>query len=380
MSSLQRLDEVCDITMGQAPEGESYNTDGDGLPLIAGAGDFGEHQPISKKFTSNPGKVCAAGDIVLGIRASIGEKVVADRAYCLGRGVAGLRAKADLDSRYLWHWLSHTAPALIAKAKGATFKQVNREDIQELKINLPPLPEQRRVADILDKAGALRLKRRTALVQLNTLTQSIFLDMFGDPVANPKKWRAAKLAEVVDEMRYGPRFYNEAYADDGIRIARITDLNDAGELDFCSMPRMRVSDRDVEQFALKPGDIIFARTGATVGKVALFTAKDPPCIPGAYFIRIRFKEVVAPAYAQSVLTTMSIRRLIDMQSRQSAQQNFSGPGLKRLPIPVPSLALQKRFAQYLDAIQSQKRHQLRAATELEALHSTLQDQAFQGKL
>jgi four helix bundle suffix protein len=151
MTAPQRLDTVCKLTMGQAPDGESYNGDGDGLPLIAGAGDFGEVHPAAKKFTTAPGKVCCPGDIILGIRATIGEKVIADRAYCLGRGVAGLRARAGLDSRYLWHWLTHVAPILAGKAKGATFKQVNREDIGELAISLPQLQEQRRIAEVLDR-------------------------------------------------------------------------------------------------------------------------------------------------------------------------------------------------------------------------------------
>ena len=107
--------------MGQAPPGDSYNAEGCGLPLIAGAGDFDGNRPAAKKFTTAPAKTCAPGDIVLGIRASIGAKVVADKEYCLGRGVAGLRAKEELNQRYLWHWLTRATPNLAAKGKGATF-------------------------------------------------------------------------------------------------------------------------------------------------------------------------------------------------------------------------------------------------------------------
>ncbi|MDH4079138.1 MAG: restriction endonuclease subunit S [Nitrospira sp.] len=196
MMNTRRLDAVSNIMMGQAPEGESYNLDGEGLPLIAGAGGFGELHPEPKKFTTAPGKTCQAGDIMLGIRATIGEKVLADGTYCLGRGVAGLRAKSGLDERYLWHWLTDAAPSLAAKAKGATFKQVNREDIGELRIALPPLPEQRRIAAIPDKADELRAKRRAALSKLDSLTQSIFLDMFGDPATNPKGWLRESLTSA----------------------------------------------------------------------------------------------------------------------------------------------------------------------------------------
>lgn len=196
MSQIQRLDSVAEITMGQAPAGESYNIDGNGIPLIAGAGDFGEVHPAPKKYTSAPGKICQAGDIILGIRATIGSKVLAARQYCLGRGVAGIRARPGLDSRYLWHWLTHVAPALEAKAKGATFKQVNRQDIGTLHIPVPRVPEQKRIAEILDKADSLQTKRQAILAKLDTLTKSIFLDRFGDPAKNPKGWPVGKLKNL----------------------------------------------------------------------------------------------------------------------------------------------------------------------------------------
>ena len=190
----------------------SYNHTGDGLPLIAGAGDFGELYPAPKKFTTSPGKTCAPGDVVLGIRATIGEKVLADNTYCLGRGVAGLRAGPHLNRRYLWHWLTHVTPNLAAKAKGATFKQVNRDDIGELRMALPPLPEQRRIATILDQADALRTKRRAALAKLDELTQSIFLDMFGDPATNPKGWPWMPLTDACHCYSGGtPSKANAAY-------------------------------------------------------------------------------------------------------------------------------------------------------------------------
>jgi type I restriction enzyme, S subunit len=198
MISSQRLDEVCEIIMGQAPAGEAYNTEGHGWPLIAGASDFGETTPAPSKFTREASKLSRPGDIVLGIRATIGEKVVADGEYCLGRGVAGLRPLESLSDRFLWHWLGHAAPQLAAKAKGATFKQVNRQDIGELQILLPPLSEQRRIAAVLDQAEALRSKRRAALAQLDQLTQAIFLDMFGDPISNPKQWPLGTVGDVSE--------------------------------------------------------------------------------------------------------------------------------------------------------------------------------------
>lgn len=221
MTPPQRLETVCDLVMGQAPDGESYNSEGEGLPLIAGAGDFGEVHPVATKFTRAPGKICKSGDIVLGIRATIGRKVLADGVYCLGRGVAGLRAKPGLDSRYLWHWLTHIEPALASKARGATFKQVNRDDIAGLAIAVVPLPEQRRIADLLDRAEALRAKRRAALARLDTLTQSIFLDMFGDRASILRRWPTTPLGSLLEFLTSGSRGWAEYYSESGDLFLRI---------------------------------------------------------------------------------------------------------------------------------------------------------------
>ena len=90
-----RLDKVCRITMGQAPSGDSYNFDGHGLALIAGAGDFGKETPEPKKYTTAAGKRSEEGEIILCIRATIGDLNWSDKKYCLGRGVAGLFGHKD---------------------------------------------------------------------------------------------------------------------------------------------------------------------------------------------------------------------------------------------------------------------------------------------
>ena len=380
MMSIRRLDDVCELVMGQAPSGEAYNTDGRGWPLIAGAGDFGETTPKPTKFTTEATRLSRTGDIVLGIRASIGEKVVADGEYCLGRGVAGLRPREVLNSRFLWYWLGHAAPELTAKAKGATFKQVNKEDIGELPISLPSLQEQRRIAEVLDRTEALRAKRRAALAQLDTLTQSIFLDLFGDPVANPNRWPNPTLGGLLSFQQYGPRFYNESYSTDGIRIVRITDLDEEGNLNFSEMPRLAVSDADRRKYALRAGDLIFARTGATVGKVALIGPDSPPCIAGAYFITMRFAKTVEPTYARAVLVAPSTRAIVTKLSRQAAQQNFSGPGLRKLPLPLPPIQLQRDFAERVAGLEKLKITHRSSLAQLDSLFAVLQHRAFRGEL
>ena len=139
-------------------------------------------------------------------------------SIALAGGVAGLRAGPELDQRYLWNWVTHAAPSLAAKGRGATFLQVNKVDVSEMDIPLPSLEEQRRIAAVLDAADELRTKRRQALAKLDTLIQAIFIDMFGDPARNDRVWKTAEIANVCKLVRGSsprpkgdPRYYGGPY-------------------------------------------------------------------------------------------------------------------------------------------------------------------------
>src|SRR5687768_5153847 len=108
MKNFVPLGSIAHIAMGTAPPGETYNTDGRGVPMIAGASDYGEMHPEPKQWTTEPSRIAEPGDLIICVRATIGDLNWADRRYCLGRGVAGIRAHPDkLDNRYLAHFLAH---------------------------------------------------------------------------------------------------------------------------------------------------------------------------------------------------------------------------------------------------------------------------------
>ncbi len=284
---------------------------------------------------------------------------------------------------FLYRWFSSERTQTILRSFGqqtTNISNLNTERCLNLPFHYPPLAEQQRIADILDRAEALRANRRAALDQLDTLTQAIFFEMFGDPIANPLRWPTSTLGDQLSFQLYGPRFYNELYTEDGTRIVRITDLDASGNLNFSSMPRLAVSPSDLEKYAVRQGDILFARTGATVGKVALIPPNSPVCIAGAYFILMRFVSGIDPAYARGVLIAPSIQAIVWMRSQQSAQQNFSGPGLRALPMPVPPLKLQQEFARRVAAIEQLREAQRSSLAKLDELFSCLQHRAFRGEL
>jgi type I restriction enzyme, S subunit len=374
------LGEVCSIVMGQAPPGDSYNSHREGLPLIAGAGDFSAGRISPGKFTTMPTKITRAGSIVLSIRASIGAKVWADGEFCLGRGVAGLEPGPLLDPNYLWHSLTFLTPALVMKGRGATFLQVTRDDIADLSMDMPSLEEQRRIAAILDQADALRAKRRQVLAHLDALSRSIFRDMFGDPGEWPDRWSMATIGDAAASVQYGTSA--KAGAVGAWPILRMGNITDRGRIDSTDLKYLDLADADISKYTVRRGDLLFNRTNSAekVGKAAVVRDETPFALAG-YLVRVRMRPIADPEFVSAYLGSdhgRAIRR--GMAKLAVNQANISASELKKIPIALPPMDLQRRFARLVAKIESQRSRIEASLAKDGELFEVLQSRAFSGQL
>lgn len=383
------LGDVCEITMGQAPSGETYNTDGKGLPLIAGAGDFGTLSPEATKFTNAPTKVSRQGDIILCIRATIGDRNWSDAEYCLGRGVAGLAGRPQhLDQTYLWHWLGYAASELKSKGRGATFLQVNKADIASLGIPLPSLAEQRRIAAILDKADALRVKRREAIAKLDQLLQSVFLDMFGGGV--DKGCPAVPLADAF-WFQEGPGVRKWQFRDAGVKLLNVGNIEKDGSINLAKTDRhvsIEEAHGKYQHFLVDEGDLVIASSGVSFDQDGMlrtrggFISKEhlPLCMNTS---TIRFKAIAKKSdlrYLQVWIGSHGFRSQITKLVTGSAQQNFGPSHLRQLVIPLPPIDQQEAFARRAEQIGASKDQHQRSLSRMDAAFQSLQQAAFSGVL
>lgn len=370
------LGDVCDVIMGQAPSGASYNNGGKGVPLIAGASDFKNGRPEARKFTTQPTKLSNVGDIVLGIRATIGIKVISDDAYCLGRGVAGLRAKPDLSTRYLWHLLDSLKDELASKAKGATFLQVSRADITSLSFPLPPLEEQKRIAAILDKANALRRKRRDALALLDTLTQSIFVEMFGDPVRNPKGWPIVKLGSIGEldrgKSKHRPRNDPALLGGDHPLIQTGDVAASGGRITSYSSTYSEIGLKQSKKWPKGTLCITIAANIADTG-ILEFDA----CFPDSV-VAFSHSDEFMTEYVQVWLSFL--KKNLDEMAPQAAQKNINLKILRDLEMPLPDTELLVRFAASLKTLHHNHDQQMEIQKRSDDLYAALQSRAFSGEL
>lgn len=367
------LADVCDISMGQAPSGDTYNTEGKGLPLIAGAGDFGDLTPKPTKFTTSPTKISRSGDLILCIRATIGDRNWSDGEYCLGRGVAGLSARPHkLDQKYLWHWLGYATPKLKAKGRGATFLQVNKADIGSMEVPLPPLDEQRRIAAILDKADALRAKRREAIAKLDQLLQSVFLDMFGDPAINPKDWPTRSLKEL-GKVQTGstPPSSADGMFDGSVPFVTPGDLGGV----LVTSKRTLTSAGAARSRIATPGSTLVCCIGATIGKMGMATQDSAF---NQQINAVSWGDKVVPLYGFRLMRFFA--KEIATRGASTTLPILKKSAFERIEVPIASFELQQHFALVAERIARQEQALLQSAKQQNALFTSLQHRAFSGTL
>lgn len=366
--------------MGQAPNGETYNDKGLGLPLIAGAGDFGPDFPIAKKFTSAPTKTCEPGDIIMSIRATIGTKILSDGVYCIGRGVAGLRPTSEIDIRYLWHWLSSAKNNLASLGRGATFPQVSRDDIGGLEIALPPLDEQRRIAAILDRADDLRRKRKRAADLLDGLTQSIFLEMFGDSIENTKRWPVVALENVVSPLRKITYGILKPGPDQpgGIPYVRVVDIQNS-LIAVAGLKRTTAAiASEYKRSMLKVGDLLISIRGH-VGRMAI----APLECDGANITQDTARLAITEAnteFVKAQLETESARHWMKKRTKGAAVKGINLGDLRLFPLILPPRQLQEEFADKIRIARTLLERSSVQNRVLNSLFASLQSRAFSGQL
>lgn len=285
-----------------------------------------------------------------------------------------------VESRYLYHYLRTVD--FYALASATTVPALRKSELERLMVPVPPLPEQRRIAEILDKADALRAKRRAALAQLDTLTQSIFLDMFGDPATNPKGWPVVTLeSKCTIAGEYGANVPSTEFNPDLPRYVRITDVTEEGELN--DQPVSPAGSRnDWEQYELAPGDLLFARSGATVGKTYMHKESVGRCVFAGYMIRFRpDRRELLSEYLFAFTRSTAYRAWVAARQRVVAQPNINAKQYGReLLIPLPPIQQQEAFAARMLDIERTKTLLRKSREALDELCKALQRSAFRGQL
>jgi type I restriction enzyme S subunit len=271
-----------------------------------------------------------------------------------------------------------------ALAAGANINNLRNEDLDDLTLPLPSAEEQRRIAEILDQADALRAKRRAARAQVDGLTQAIFLEMFGDPVSNPLKWPEHEMEALIDGGPQNGLYKPASEYGSGVPILRIDAFYDGVVTSLHSLKRVRITEPELALYALRPGDIVVNRVNSIeyLGKSALIPPLAEPIVFESNMMRISLRrDLVDSRWAIEFLQSPFIRhQLLNRAKRAVNQASVNQQDIKSLRLLLPPLDLQRTFAARAAAVDELKASHRAARAQLDALFASLQHRAFRGEL
>jgi type I restriction enzyme S subunit len=293
----------------------------------------------------------------------------------------------DHDARWLMHCLN--APdcrnQIAGYATGTTRTRISRGNLGKIRIPHPPLAEQRRIAKLLDSAEALQTQRRAALTQLDSLTQSIFIDLFGDPVTNPKGWPSTTLlgdvAETVSGITKGRKLNGEKVRE--VPYLAVANVQDRA-LYLDAIKSIEATEKEIARHKLQPNDLVLTEGGDPdkLGRGTLWNGELPECIHQNHIFRVRFKtDQIAPLFANWLISGPRGKRYFLKSAKQTTGiASINMKQLRGFPLLIPPLKLQHEFVGRVTAVEALKEVQQASLAELDALFATLQHRAFRGEL
>ena len=364
----KKLGEVCNITMGQSPDGKSIN-DNEGVEFHQGKTCFGERTlGVSCLFSNAPVKLAEANSVLLCVRAPVGYPNITNRKICIGRGLCALYAKENIDNTFLFYSLLGKQSHFEKNATGSTFKAISSKVISNTEIPLPPKSTQLSIVSELDKINELIRLKKEQLKDYDNLAQSIFYEMFGDPVENEKGWEVKKMKDVCTHIVDCPHSTpKKADTTTNYPCIRTSELK-GGTISWSTMQYLEKDEYEKRIARLKPetGDIIFGREG-TIGDAVILPSGYNFSLGQRTMLIRTDNEMIINTFMHRTLMSEWIKHQIEYVNVSSTVAHVNIKDFKLFDVPLPPLPLQHLFAQRIEHIERQKSAVQKSITDLETL-------------
>jgi len=284
--------------------------------------------------------------------------------------------------KYLWYFLnSNYSKIFIRSIVGATtYPNLKWNLYKLLSVPLPPLEAQKKIAAILDKADELRCNDQKILEKYDQLAQSVFLEMFGDPVYNKIKFDYCTIRDLVKEVKYGTS--SKASQVGKYPYLRMNNITYSGYLDFSDLKYIDLKEKDKEKYLVKKGDLLFNRTNSKelVGKTAVYGLKEPMAIAG-YLIKVRVNSFANPYFIWGYLNSKHGKKTLENMCKSIVgMANINAQELQNIMILKPPIELQDKFAEIIKQIEVQKQLTQKSFKRSEELFQSLLQKAFRKDL
>ena len=384
-SASARLGDFVEILSGFAFDAANFSDEGD-IALIRirdvlrGRSNTFYRGAYDEKYLINE------GEILIGMDGEFNRARWQSAPALLNQRVCKISSNSPrLADEYLFHFLPAALKSIEDATSFVTVKHLSAKQIRDIEIPLPPVEEQRRIAAILDQAETLRTQRRRALAHLDTLTQSLFLDMFGDPVANDRGWpdslTLGEVADIASGVTKGRNLEGKITRElPYLAVANVQDKS----LRLEGIKSIDATEDEIQRYLLRKNDLLLTEGGDPdkLGRGTLWNDELPECIHQNHIFRVRLtSELLTPLFLNWLVGSPRGKKYFLRSAKQTTGiASINMTQLKGFPLLVPPLPLQQTFATRIQAIEALKATHRTALAQLDALFASLQQRAFAGEL
>ena len=383
-----RLGDVCDIQAGGTPSRSNPNYWKNGnIPWVKIGDMGGKNVNSASEFITEEGiknssaKLFPAGIILFTIFATLGEVSILKTASATNQAIAGISpiSKKNIEVEFLYFYLLSIKKHVISTGRGVAQNNINLSILRNIEIPLPPLEVQRKIAETLDAASELLAMRKNQLAELDKLIQSVFYDMFGDPVVNSMNWIKEKLNLYIEFLTSGSRGWSSYFSDCGEMFLTIKNVKNntifLGNIQFVNAPNTQEATRTKVQ----EGDLLISIT-ADLGRTGVVTQHIAEY--GAYInqhlslIRLK-RDLLNPIYASFFFESEGGKTQFESKNQVGVKSGLNFDAIKSLEILVPPIENQTQFAETVQKIEEQKALVQKAIDETQALFDSLMNEYFE---
>lgn len=373
------LDGIADVVMGQSPDGKSYNQEGKGLPFMQGSAEFGEHNPIPEKWCSDPKKIAEPGDLLLSVRAPVGDTNFADQRIAVGRGLSIIRANKESLTEFIRLVIQLNVAELIASSGSGMFASITGKNLKEFKVNLPPLPEQKRIVDLISSVDsyieALQQKLESAKRSRNAVLNELL-------TAGGDDWIETTLGEICTDGLFADGDWVESKDQDPEGDYRLLQLADIGDGTF-----LNKSDRwmNREQFnrlgctKLEVNDVLIARMPDPIGRACLFPDGLPTCATVVDVAIVRTGNDTLQKFLALLINSSDFRTEAFSLLTGTTRQRISRGNLAKIAFAIPPTEKQLEIVNLISLFDIEIAKSARVAEGAKQLRSGLLSDLLSGK-
>lgn len=318
------------------------------------------------------------GDILISWSASLGVYM-----WCHGKALLNQHIfkvvfdKLDYDRRFFMYIINQKLGEMSTATHGSTMKHITKKHFDAIKIPLPPLDVQQKIANVLDKASVLIELRKTQIDKLDLLVKSQFIEMFGDVVQNEKGWPQTSIGDVA-EIKIGPfgtLLHKEDYIEAGHALVNPSHIEDGK---ICIDTKLTITNdkyKELAAYQLKKGDIVLGRRGE-MGRCAVVYEDGLLCGTGSMIIRCGQK--IKPYFLQNILSSPTYKKIIEDKAVGVTMMNLNVRIVEGLQIPLLPIELQKKFISFMEQVDKSKFEIQKSLEKLETLKKALVQEYFGG--